>query len=229
MLKYYLSIVYTLWGISSYAISKDTHSYHHPANGNWNGHFSLAYGFPSILKFVLKYEDMPNVYSVKGLGPYHGKAEVTYKKRIGLVGSLFFNSLNMKFVRTIDTNHYSVKDLGLNGRLNLYAINNPTHQLYIGYGMGVTTFNNKMYNIFNGDTAVVATLLKNFDKTTSEATIGYRLFPKQQHFGLMAELGIGRTINIFRDLGAIDSFFQLGITYSVTSKKRNDLLDVFRW
>lgn len=191
-----------------------------------NVQVSAGYGFPSILRFVTKLEFMVYVYETKGFGPIHSKIDFVYKDRISLGGSFFYNNFYTKYGRNVDTLHYVLQDLSWQIRANGIIRSKQKSQLYAGIGLGSVNFDNKTYAVAslpNGkpDTLLQTTFLQGFDKTTLEATVGYRYWPTKK-LGFYTEVGIGRTILFFTKRGAMDSFIQTGITYGLRKRKIND-------
>jgi hypothetical protein len=179
---------------------------------------SSGYGFPSIYRFVLAYENKTEYYyNLSGAGPFHNKLEYIYNKKIGASLSGFYNTLNFYFKgnnNLNDTFKYQVRDFSLVGRLNYYIINKPHHQLYVGAGIGKIYFDNKVIRITNPDDTFLKStpVLTDFNKTILEATFGYRYF-FNNYIGLYTELGAGRVIKQFARNGAIDSYIQIGAAF----------------
>ncbi len=191
------------------------------------GVVSVGYGFPSILRFVINSETRLDIvpFGAQGFGPLHAKAEYIFKRRIGIGGSIFYNNIHFKISdKTVDTFIYRVNDLSINARLNIYAINNAKHQLYVGAGIGRLNFKNILERLTRPeDTFLKYTpTLELSNKKSLEATIGYRRFIKY-NIGLYTEIGIGRAIVQFMKNGAIDSYAQAGISYRLAPKKKKQL------
>jgi hypothetical protein len=184
---------------------------------------SSGYGFPSIYRFILSYENKTQYYyNLNGAGPFHNKLEYVYDKKVGASISGFYNTLNFNFKgnnNLNDTFKYQVRDFSIVGRLNYYFINKPHHQLYIGAGIGKIYFNNKVVRITNPeDTFLKSTpVLTDFNKTILESTFGYRYF-FNNYIGLYSEIGAGRVIKQFAKNGAIDSYIQLGVSLKWQNK-----------
>jgi hypothetical protein len=204
---------------NSFAQSKDSILKSNPIFRNWKDNtyitVSAGYGFPSLFRFLTKFEFLQYVYETKGYGPVHTKVECVYKNKVSAGVSLFYNNFYTKYRRSVDTLHYVYKDLSVQARINGVIIKRPKYQLYAGIGLGSVFMKNKTYAVAytNGikDTLLQTSLITSFDRTTLEAGIGYRYWIKPR-FGIYSEIGIGRTILAFTRYGAIDSFIQGGLS-----------------
>jgi opacity protein-like surface antigen len=209
------------WGQAKQNKDNAEKAYQFKRDGNIQ--FSAGYGFPSLLRFITKLEFMLNVFETKGVGPVHGKVEYVYKNKFSIGASGFYNSFYTRYRRYADTLHYVLRDISVQGRANYYIRNNEKYQFYVGAGLGSVNFKNKTYSVITinniQDTVLQTTLLKDFDKTTMEAGIGYRYWVRP-HLGAYAELGIGRTILTFLDRGAADSFIQVGISGRIFGRRK---------
>jgi hypothetical protein len=190
-----------------------------------SGAVSIGYGFPSILGFVRDFEkrlDIDN-FDPLGIGPFHGKAEYIYRRKVGLSVNTFYNTLrfNINNSNTMDTFLYRARDFSMLARVNYYFKNTEKQQLYFGIGIGKLNFNNYIIRITSpNDTFLkIVPVLSLSNNTVMEATFGYRRQVLKNWYAY-GEVGFGRVIMQFAEKGAIDSYLQLGATYCINNRKK---------
>lgn len=181
-----------------------------------------GYGFPGILRYILKLKTNREDYTIKGSGPYLFKAEYMISNKFGIGINASYNSSRLFwFDPSYDTIQKLYRDFefGIKGKELSGAIRGNYHfwhrkkiDSYAGLGFGTGYINLHSYTLaHNVSIDINYTLPRPY---YIDATWGFRYFPIK-NLGIYTEVGLGKSWILYKKYFLPEAIIQGGLTLKI--------------
>ena len=152
---------------------------------------SIGYGFPNVSSSIFNLYESRSNYTVKGLGPMHGKFEYGITEKIGIGISLNYVSTEVRWDDGTYREGFDYSALAANVRINFHFLDHEKVDFYYGLGMGYNHVSTSYF--YTGNNTQEENFPINLLPVGIETTIGLR-YMFSPSVGAYLEMGWAKSL-----------------------------------